>query len=335
MSRYSTLLLLIWAASLVQPCARADALLLGTCVLKQDPLSTKPSNLNICLNGDASTWILQKSKTESNIQPPVMHRADGKISLLLTPWVGLHAWGHSSVFVDRQTQKTINRETETDALNIQLGNNALSRHRLNVGYGRPTFRLNHNQRPNLEFAWGIDQFLAPFSKYGTYTYDNQLESAIQVTYGRLVDRSLRSDQQAFGSARIIYDLAALEGTRVNLGGYGDGLVRRAISLGLLNINGKGDETSLELTRTFSFNPYKPSEFKQLIRLSYVSHMQNNVRYKFQYDDVFRYIRLGSIAAMYEPIKFTQAEFLVGYAKREDAAKKSHWFVGLNVGAHLE
>ena len=289
----------------------------------------------MCLSGDAGTWILQKSKAESSIQPPVMHRADGKISVLLTPWLGLHAWGHSAVFVDRQTQKTINKETETDSLNIQLGNNALSRHRLNVGYGRPTFRLNHNQRTNLEFAWGLDKFLAPFSKYGTYTYDNQLESAIQITYGRLVDKDLRSDQQAFGSARLIYDLAALEGTRVNLGGYGDGLVRRAVSLGLLNINGKGDETSLELTRTFSFNPYKPAEFKQLIRLSYISHMQGNMRYKFQYDDVFRHIRLGSLAALYEPIKFTQAEFLVGYAKQEDVAKKSHWFVGLNVGAHLE
>jgi len=335
MKRYSHLLISLLTASYVSPVLGSDNFYLGQCLLKQDPQTTNPGLLNICMNGSAGSWIIQKSIVENGMQPPLLHRAEGNLSLLLTPWVGLHASGHVSVFVDRQTQETSNKESQRDSINLQLGNNALSRHRLNFGRGRPAFRLNYMQRPNLEYAWDLDRFLAPYADYGTYTYDNQLDWTIQATYGRLTDASLRSDQRMFGSARIMYDLAALEGTRLSLGAYNDGLVRRAVSLGLLNINGKGDETSLEVTRTFQFNPYAPAEFKQLIRLSYLSHTQDQVRYKFQYDDFFRFIRIGSLGVLFEPYKYTHAEFMLGYAKREDRRKLSHWFAGLNVGAHLE
>jgi hypothetical protein len=161
-----------------------------------------------------------------------------------------------------------------------------------------------------------------------------LDWTVQSTYGQLIDESLRQDQKMFISGRAMYDIAALEGTRISLGGYNDGLVRRAVDLGILNINGKGDETSLEFTRTFSFNPYKPSEFNQMIRLSYISHLQEKFRYKFQYDDIFSQIRIGGLAALYEPYEYTHIEFMLGYAKREDNKKLSHWFAGLNAGVHL-
>ena len=335
MRRYCLFIIYLFTTSHSEPVLGGDFLHVGRCVLDQDPQITNPGPINICMNGAASSWIIQKSKVENGVQPPIMHRADGDLSLLITPWIGLHATGHVSVFIDRQTQETSNKESQRDSINLQIGNNALSRHRVNFGRGRPVFRLNYNQRPHLEYAWELDRFLAPLAEYGTYTYDNQLEWTLQATYGRLIDETLRDDQRMFGGARIMYDLAALEGTRVSLGGYNDGLVRRAVSLGLLNINGKGDETSLELTRTFQFNPYKPSEFQQLIRLSYISHQQDLFRYKVQYDDFFRFMRIGSIGVLYEPYKYTHAEFMFGHAKREDQAKLSHWFAGLSIGAHLE
>lgn len=335
MKWYSHLLISLLTTSYASPALGVDFIYLGNCLLKQDPQVISPTPLNICMNGSAGSWIIQKSIVENGMQPPILHRADGNFSLLMTPWIGLHASGHVSVFVDRQTQETSNKEAQRDSINLQLGNNALSRHRLNIGRGRPAFRLNYNQRQNLEYAWDLDRFLAPYADYGTYTYDNQLDWTLQATYGRLTDEKLKSDQRMFGGVRVMYDLAALEGTRISLGGYNDGLVRRAVSLGLLNINGKGDETSLEVTRTFQFNPYAPAEFQQLIRLAYISHTQDLVRYKFQYDDFFRFIRVGSLGVLYEPYKYTHAEFMIGYAKREDRAKLSHWFAGLNAGVHLE
>ena len=317
------------------PVLADEALLTGPCVLKADPAQTSPGILNACINASAGSWIIQQSKVADSNQPPIMHRADGKISILVTPWVSLHAKGHSNVFVDRQTQKTVNKENQNDLANIQIGNSALSRHRLSAGRGRVPYRLDHNQRHGLEYAWGIERFLAPRSTFGTYTYDNQLDWTVQATYGQLNDDTLRPDQKMFVGGRVMHDIAALEGTRISLGGYNDGLVRRAVALGILNINGKGDETALEFTRTFSFNPYKPSEFNQLIRLSYISHLQGKFRYKFQYDDIFKQIRIGGLAALYEPYNYTHIEFMFGYAKREDNKKLSHWFAGLNAGVHLE
>jgi hypothetical protein len=335
MNRYGSLLILCLIASHITPVLGNNVLHFGRCILKDDPQSLSPAPINICINGSAGSWVLQKSIVEDSEQPPVMHRADGHLAVLITPWIGVHAWGHTSIFVDRQTKETSGKENERDSLNLQVGNPALSRHRLNIGRGRPSFRLNYNLRPNLEYAWGIDEFLAPVADYGTYTYDNQLDWTLQATYGNLIDEALRSDQKSFASARVMYDLAALEGTRISIGGYNDGLVRRAVSFGILNINGKGDETALEVTRTFQFNPYKPSEFQQLIRLSYLSHKQGEFKYKFQYDDFFRAIRIGGLGVLYEPYRYTQTEFMFGYAKREDNSKLSHWFAGLNIGVNLE
>jgi hypothetical protein len=73
----------------------------------------------------------------------------------------------------------------------------------------------------------------------------------------------------------------------------------------------------------------------MIRLSYISHLQEKFRYKFQYDDIFSQIRIGGLAALYEPYEYTHIEFMLGYAKREDNKKLSHWFAGLNAGVHLE
>ena len=328
-------LIVISALMCAMPALGNELIRTGNCTLSQDPQFSAPPLLNFCINASAGSWIAQKSKVPNSNQPPVLHRADGKISLLITPWVGLHASGHSSVFIDRQSNETSNKENQKDSLNLQIGNSALSRHRINIGQGRPVYRLDHNMRPNLEYIWGLDRFLAPVSEYGTYTYDNQLDWTIQATFGHLSETDLRDSQRMFGSARAMYDIAALEGTRISLGGYGDGLIRRAVALGILNINGKGDETAIEITRTFSFNPYKPSEFQQLIRLSYVSHVQDKFRYKFQYDDFFKFIRLGGFGVRYEPQKYTHFESVIGYAKREDAPKQSHWFAALNAGAHLE
>ncbi len=335
MTHLPRVIILLGMLGLNSPVMGDDALLTGQCALKSDPEQTTPGFLNICLNASAGSWIIQQSKVNDSKQPPIMHRADGRLSILLSPWISIHTKGHSSVFVDRQTQRTINKENQGDLSNLQIGNSALSRHRLSAGLGRVPYRLDHNQRPGLEYAWSIDRFLAPKSRFATYTYDNQLDWTLQATYGQLTDESLRPDQKMFVGGRAMHDIAALEGTRISLGGYNDGLVRRAVALGILNVNGKGDETSLEFTRTFSFNPYKPSEFNQLIRLGYISHLQEKFRYKFQYDDIFSQVRIGGMAALYTPYKYTHLEFMLGYAKREDNKKLSHWFAALNAGAHLE
>lgn len=306
----------------------------GNCVLKNDPATASQSPVNICADARAGTWITGKSKAPNLKQPPTLDHAEGELSLFLTPWVSIYGRAHSDVYISRDTRKTVDREQKRDMLFLQFGNNALSRHRIGGGRGKPVYHIDHNQRRQLDFVWGLESFDPPDVDFVNYTYDNQLDWTVQGSYGKLKDLNLNDRQRAFGAARAMYDIAAVEGTRIVVGGFGDGLLRRTLSTGMLNVNGKGDETALEITRAFGLYPYDPNEFRQLIRLSYFSHEQDLVRYKVQYDDYFRHIRLGGLGVVYYPLKYTELELQIGYAKHEDTPSLSHWFAYFHAGVHL-
>jgi hypothetical protein len=252
----------------------------------------------------------------------------------VTPWLSGSVTGHSSLYISRETTNPSLKDARRDGWQIQIGNNALSRHRLSIGNGKPVFRIDHQLRKEIFYAWGLDLFEAPEVDYITYVYDNQLDWTISTTYGQLPDRTLSTKQRMFASGRLMYDVAALEGTRLVIGGYNDGLINRAVSLGMININGRGEQTSIEITRTFSHFPYDPDEFKQNIRIAHLSREQNKTQLRFQYDDFFRFIRIGGLGVIYRPAQMVQFEFETGYAKHEDIPKRSHWYIVGSTGVSL-
>lgn len=323
------LLTLAWSPSL-----KAEWLYHGNCESTVDPETTTMSIISACVKAGAGSWLVQKSKTENDIQPDALHRADGSLGVFLTPWVSFHTEGHVNVYVSRATQLTSNREAQRDSWIVQVGNNALSRHRVHFGQGRPVYRIDHQQRKETEYAWSLRSFEAPVVNFASYVYDNQLDWTVQLSYGALPDINLKPNERLFTAARFMHDISALEGTRIAVGGWGDGLLRRMFSLGLLNVNGKGDATSIEVTRSFSRRPYDPEEFKQNIRASYLSHEQQNTRIKFQYDDFFREIRIAGLGAVYVIHENADIELQFGYAKHEDTPSKSHWFMTAHTGVHL-
>ncbi len=306
----------------------------GDCKSSADPALSSPGLLNLCANGSAEAWFVHKSKRADQRQPDRLYNADGNLTLFLTPWLSAHLRGHSRIYIDRDTQNTTLKDTKRDSWHIQLGNNALSRHRLSFGRGKPLFRIDHQLRKEIFYAWGLDLFEAPKVDYVSYVYDNQLDWTINATYGRLPDNRLSDKQRLFASGRLMYDVAALEGTRIVVGGYSDGLLNRAVSIGLININGRGEQTSIEVTRTFSRFPYDPDEFKQNIRISHLSREQDKNQIRFQYDDFFRQIRVGGVGVIYRPAELLKLEFEVGFAKHEDIPKRSHWYVAASSGVEL-
>jgi hypothetical protein len=273
----------------------------------------------------------QKSRNEEHSPPPWLFYAEGEASVFFTPYVSLHTKGHSQTLMERDGKEAAKRESKRDVISVQIGNNALSRHRISVGQGHPQVAIDHQQRYAMDYLWSLEKFEAPAVDFAAYTYDNQVDWTVQGTYGRLPDQHLSEKQRLFGAVRIMYDVAALEGTRFVLGGFGDGLLRRSINFGVLNINGRGDETGFEITRQFKLYPYDPDEFRQQIRLSYLSREQDHFRFKFQYEDIFRRARIGSFGGVYDLLKYTEIESQIGYAKREDRAKLSHWFILVRLG----
>lgn len=306
----------------------------GDCKAENDPAVSSPGDFNVCAKGKAAAWFVHKSRQADSGQPDVLYSAEGDLTVFVTPWVSASISGHSRIYIGRDTQELTNKDARKDSWNLQIGNNALSRHRLSTGRGKPLFRIDHQLRKEIFYAWGLDTFEATTVDYISYVYDNQLDWTISATYGRLLDASLSDKQRLFASGRLMYDVAALEGTRIVVGGYNDGLVNRAVSLGLININGRGEQTSIEITRTFSHFPYDPDEFKQNIRISHLSREQDKTQIKFQYDDFFRFIRLGGVGVIYRPAPFLHFEFEGGFAKHEDKPKRSHWYIVGSSGVSL-
>jgi hypothetical protein len=312
--------------------AHGKVLYHGTCALKTDPKIVSQGLVSLCLNAEAGAITGQKSVVdERDSQPPIALYGKGEASLFLTPFLSLHALGHTETLLNRIDRQTLSRESRRDALVVQIGNNALSRHRLSSGRGRPATSIDHQQRSNMEFIWNLEKFETPPVNFVSYTYDNQLDWTVQMTYGRLLETEATEAQKTFGAGRIMYDIAALEGTRIVLGGFGDGRLRRSVHIGMLNVNGRGDETAIEIIRQFGLYPYDPKEFRQQIRLSYLSREQSQSRLKFQYDDVFRRVRIGGIGGIYYLLRYMELESHIGFAKREDNAKFSHWFITMRLG----
>jgi len=306
----------------------------GECQSEKDPAVSPPELVSMCVNGKVAAWFVHKSNRADRPQPDVLYRAQGDLSLFVTPWISGTVTGHSSLFVSRDTMNTTLKDARRDGWQIQIGNNALSRHRASVGRGKPVFRINHQLHKEIFYAWGLDLFEAPEVDYVTYVYDNQLDWTINATYGQLIDRNLSTTQRMFASGRLMYDIAALEGTRIVVGGYSDGLVNRSVSLGLININGRNEQTSIEITRNFSHFPYDPDEFRQNIRIAHLTREQDKTQLRFQYDDFFRLVRIGGVGLIYRPAPLVQLEFEMGYAKHEDMAKRSHWYVLGSSGVSL-
>ncbi len=306
----------------------------GSCEIKQDPGVEPLGPLNVCVKGSVGTWFVHKSNTYDQVQPSVMHHAAGDIAIFITPWVSVGASGHSSIYVERDTSRVLGKDTARDELFVQLGNNALSRHRLTAGRGKPLYRLDHQLRREFFYAWNLSNFEPPEVDYVTYVYDNQLDLTLSTTYGQLRDPTVEGEKKVFGSARLMYDFAALEGTRLVVGGYQDGLLRRAVSLGMININGRSEQTSVELTRQFTRQPFNPGDFRQNFRLAYLSSEQDHFQYRFQYDDFFRFIRVGGVGVIYRPLSLFFIEMDVGFAKHEDNPKRSHWYFASSGGLRL-
>ena len=135
-------------------------------------------------------------------------------------------------------------------------------------------------------------------------------------------------------SRISYDIAALEGTRLIASFSTTELSQRRGGAAIVNRNGKGERTSLEIVRTWTEFPYDPADFNQLIRINWSGRVSLDLEVKAQYEDVWQTHRIGCLTLRQLIVAPLSIDGSVGYKRSEDGVTRSSWFGVLGLEATI-
>lgn len=304
------------------------------CTLPKDPVAVFPL-LSLCINGKAGVWAEHRSRVEDEIQPPLLLGSRGSATLVLTSWLTFRSEGYANVYQNRTTGKTERRETRPETLLAQIGNNSTHRHRIFGGKARIPFGLNFNVDSSWASPTAFNKFFGEVIKVAGYTYDNQKDLTITISGGTAdnVDADAKRRKSAVG-VRMMYDMAALEGTRILMSLLTDELEHRRGEVGAVNVNGKGDITAFEVVRTWRNFLFDPNDFDQLIRLSWQGAAYQRLAPQAQYEDQLNYRRIGTLGAKFNAKKQVDLALTLGYSKDETGANRGYWFGIAGMEVHL-
>jgi hypothetical protein len=309
-------------------------LYLSPCEMNIDPAQDH-SEVAACLEGSIGLWAEQRSRVENDLQPPSVFGAKGQLTILPASWIVLQGSGHHKIWRDRQSSMITQRDSQADSMVVQIGNNALHRHRILGGRMPPPIGLNIDYLENFRDSSLTKNFYGAPLYLGGYTYDNQKDVVWTIVGGAASHKEDASEgRQATVATRISYDLAALEGTRLSAAFLSSEPTQRTGVVSILNRNSKGETTSLEVVRTWSFYPYDPADFHQLIRLNWSGKTSPDVSIKFQYEDVAQYQRIGSLTTIYSIFDPVNIQATIGYSRSESELTKTHWLGILGVEAKI-
>lgn len=320
----------------ILPCEAADNDWIQTspCTLHNDPAAAFPL-FSLCLDGSASEWMEQRTKVEEGIQPPLLLSTRGSATAVMTSWLSLKISGYADFYQNRNTSETPKKDARTENLVMQIGNTSTHRHRVFAGRSRIPFGINFNADTDWAHLSFFDPFFGQPIQLVGYTYDNQKDLTFSVAAGTAanVDADAKKRQSASG-ARIMYDLSALEGTRLVASFATDELEHRRGQVGAVNVNGKGDVTAFEVVRTWSNYPYDPQDFNQLIRLSWIGLPTERFVPRAQYEDQLGFRRIGTAGVKFHARKHVALSAYGGYSKDESGVGHNYWLGVFGMEVHL-
>ena len=306
-----------------------DGVKLAPCELTKDP-KTSPPSWSLCLRGRSGWWTTQNLHlVEGDSQPPWLSDNSGSAHLLLGSWVMVGLSGYARYSQSRTHPVVRVKDARREYAIVQLGNAAIHRHRFMAGVSPLLFGLHRNLNSSWTNRETDRQFYGSPVPMAAYVYDNQKDLTAYVSVGHLADRyssDVNRKQTPIygGSFRVNYDISALEGTRLESSAYSDTDSHRRVSLALLNVNGKGEKTSLEVVRRWTEYPYDPEDFTQLIRFNWEGIAQSFSKFHAQYDDIPDIERIGIVGINWEALERASLNVMIGYRRDEIDRDRSSW-----------
>ncbi len=309
----------------------------GDCQLEVDPAAVGFANgVNVCASAKMSleaAFALGEPREHVWVQA-----GRGRLSAHWRDWLSLVVKGQArkvDLFDPEAPAPVI--EKWSDTLAVQVGNPASTPLRFVAGRLRlPT---------GIDDSWSMEIFQSMESRStrlsppigAVLTLDNLVSSSLDVGYAQVMDDS-DSDYSMTGksawSARLMHDIAPLDGTRLIATGYSGNAGQRRFGLAVYNANPKGDETQFEWLRHLSTPDGREDDFSQIIRLGWRSAWRSNNRVIFQYDDERFIHRLGVAGFDFKFQEWALIRMSLAYRKSEIESQKSRWFIASGIEVRL-
>ncbi len=308
------------------------------CEFDSDPADELPFFVS-CLSTNGGVWVEKRSHTPEADQPPVLLTSSGSVTSIISKWIVVQGSAHARIFKEHSTETVLNRDIDTDTLLVQVGNKSLHRHRLFAGIGQQPIGLNLNLNSKWYGFETSQRFYGGKTNLAGYTYDNRKDVTFTVSAAVKDDFTDDASQRSAAlSSRLSYDFAALEGSRILVSFSTTEVSERIGGVALLNINGRGDRTSIEWLRTWTQYPYEPNDFDQMFRLNWTSKTSDKLRTGVQYQDIAGESRRGTVALEYEWSQFIDLFLTTGFQRNETRIadhdrSPNFWFatIGSEVG----
>lgn len=315
-----------------------DHLLWGSCTLKSDPENSLKTWPALCLKPRISSQVFLRQDVGNRNQMLNLGRVYS--GLHLHEYVSLHGeWLAERLFVTNpQTNDTTYSDYKAPLQYFaQFGNVALSHFRASVGNFRMPFGIDY--RPLMEV---IDEIIKDDKFWDTprwgarLTYDTLISSQYDIAvatsrypFNAGVDET-QEDLRAF-SARMMFDIAAIEGFRFVFSGYGESKGERRGGAGFVTTTARGDTTTFEWIRLLNDNndDNNHKDYDQLFRLSYGGGFHADTRWVAEYEDVLLSYRLATVGCDF--LLPDYGLFRTALSYRAKSKKSDHAFVVITSG----
>lgn len=313
-------------------------LMLGDCTLVRDPASSEARgdhSFLVCLRGKAGA----ESTTISGAPQEnywVRH-ASGTLGVHVTRYVALLAKGRLRDVIPLGQKEIIANETRaTDYAVVQLGNPALHRVWVSAGRQRLPFGLDLSHAIESYKSFETRAFWASPEQTATLSLDDLRFVRFDFGYGsnEIVKTEERMHAVHAASARLMFDLSALDGSRLVASGYGENRGARRFGLGFVTVSRKGDETSFEFVRQLETPDGRTAPFRQLLRLAYLGSWRNESRWVVQVDDERQRVRMGLLGYDVRLFRHGVFRFAVSHYKSEAGDDYRRWLVTSGLEAQL-
>jgi hypothetical protein len=321
----------------------------GACELSVDPGDEGAAlGFAACLRGETGAEITAVAGAPR--ENSWLRYAQGDLGLFYGQYLSVQGRGHVRDFLPIEHGKgpkrvANNLERQTDFAVVQVGNPALTRFWLEAGRLSLPFGLDKSwatqsyQRFASRAFWSSPEYGAALS------IDNKVNTRLDIGYaedprsmsGR--DFPAAADLRRIGSltaasARLSYDMSALDGTRLILSGYGENHGVRKMGFGFVNVSRKGDSTEFEFARRMEEPIGGIVPYEQLLRLAYAGAYRGGSRTVVQFDDERFRFRMGTVGQDYLFGGQCSGRLALTYQKSETGDRMRRWMLTTGLEAKL-
>jgi hypothetical protein len=326
----------------------------GACQLPKDP-GADPSVwdlwFKVCVKARAGAEITFISGNPEENYWVRYGTAYGAVHL--NSWMSFHVQVAATDFLPLAEEAKERQDRHRDFAILRLGNPVVHHFRLTAGRMELPFGVNTSSvtesykiSENKEF-WNSPDYAT------VATIDTQTALQLDIGYARNklnpendvknpeellpqeVDGNEKDKQlnQAV-SLRMMYDTAALDGSRFVISGYGESEGIRRLGFGFIVVSAKADKTNAEIIRRMATPKGFAAPSEQLIRVGYTGAWRGQTRWAVQFDDESHRHRMGTIGHDLLFYNHMIMRFAVSHSKSESGDGIRRWYLTTGLEAKL-